>query len=139
LAGAFRRRLNEGITSRYTNEQLAAAFRGVTELFPDKSFAASDEDRQTLRTWTQTMIGTYVSAIELYVPTNTDDGRVVIEPRAEQEVTMLKELTWFYVINNPSLATQQHGQRKIVKTLFNTFVEACTEPAKANFDLFLFS
>ena len=49
---------------------------------------------------------------------------------------MLKELTWYYVINNPSLATQQRGQRRIIGSMFATFVEACTEPTKMNLDLF---
>ncbi len=28
---------------------------------------------------------------------------------------MLQELTWHYVINNPALATQQHGYRIVIK------------------------
>jgi hypothetical protein len=31
---------------------------------------------------------------------------------------MLKALTWFYVIYNPALATQQFAQRKIITELF---------------------
>ncbi len=37
------------------------------------------------------------------------------------EITLLKELTWPYVINSPGLATQQHGQCRVSKDLFEIF------------------
>lgn len=37
---------------------------------------------------------------------------------------MLKELTWTYVIQAPSLASQQHGQRKIIENLFDEYCTA---------------
>jgi len=37
---------------------------------------------------------------------------------------MLKQLTWHYVIRNPGLATQQFGQRKAIRNLFDTYIEA---------------
>lgn len=39
-------------------------------------------------------------------------------PQAKQEACdLLKELIWFYVINRPELASQQHGQARIVSDL----------------------
>jgi dGTPase len=43
------------------------------------------------------------------------------------QVDLLKELTWCYVINNPALAGQQHGQRRAIRTLFDVFVEAAQD------------
>jgi dGTPase len=43
---------------------------------------------------------------------------VAIQPEAEQEITMLKQLTWFYVIQRSSLPAQQQGQRRVVSELF---------------------
>jgi dGTPase len=40
------------------------------------------------------------------------------------EVDLLKQLTWQYVILNPSMAAQQFGQRKIVSDLFGIFADA---------------
>lgn len=40
------------------------------------------------------------------------------------EVAMLKELTWCYVIDRPSLAILQDGQRKVVRTLFERYQDA---------------
>jgi len=39
---------------------------------------------------------------------------------------MLKQLTWHYVVKNPALVTQQHGQRVIIRELFNAFYKAAT-------------
>jgi dGTPase len=33
---------------------------------------------------------------------------------------LLKELLWFYVIDRPAMASQQHGQARIVRELLNT-------------------
>jgi dGTPase len=38
----------------------------------------------------------------------------------------LKALTWFYVIYNPALATQQFGQRKMIRELFEIFGNAAS-------------
>lgn len=34
---------------------------------------------------------------------------------------MLKQLIWHYVIERGTLAVQQHGQRTMIRTLFETF------------------
>jgi len=47
-----------------------------------------------------------------------DGTRLKFGPDEEDELALLKELTWFYVIDNPSTGTLQHGQRKVVRTLF---------------------
>jgi dGTPase len=49
---------------------------------------------------------------------------VAIEPRYVRELKLLKELVWHYVILNPNLTTQQHGQTAVVQMLFNTYLEA---------------
>ena len=40
------------------------------------------------------------------------------------EVAVLKELTWFYVINRQELATVQEGQRRLVRRLCERFSDA---------------
>jgi dGTPase len=34
------------------------------------------------------------------------------------ELGMLKQLTWFYVIDHPSMTTPQRGQRQLIRSLF---------------------
>jgi dGTPase len=43
---------------------------------------------------------------------------------------VLEELAWFYVINDPSLATIQHGQRTIVKKLHDIYCDAVGDRKK---------
>jgi dGTPase len=64
------------------------------------------------------------------------DGRSVmfeIEDPIVDEVTALKELTWFYIINRPSLAVIQRGQTTIIETLYGMYRDAL---AKDRLELF---
>ena len=70
------------------------------------------------------MINRYINALTLDAAPGSSKT-VSIEAQSHMEVTMLKELTWVYVINNPGLATQQFGQRKVVSTLFD-LCRGCT-------------
>jgi len=80
-----------------------------------------------LRAFTSALIGRYVDAIKLRQPTTTEPRAVTIDPEIEQEVNLLKELAWVYVIRNPALATQQWGQKRLIRWLFDTFREAAEE------------
>ena len=42
---------------------------------------------------------------------------------------MLKQLTWYYVINRPALATLQRGERLVVRGLFDALTEWAMEAA----------
>ncbi|MGB9361461.1 MAG: hypothetical protein WCA99_07655, partial [Candidatus Sulfotelmatobacter sp.] len=44
------------------------------------------------------------------------------------EVRMLKELTWTYVIEAPSLAARQCGQNRIIEELFMTYRIMALDP-----------
>ncbi len=50
--------------------------------------------------------------------------RLERDEQQSQEVDVLKLLTWFYVIERSSLAGVQHGQRKVVRFLYETFRDA---------------
>jgi dGTPase len=59
------------------------------------------------------------------VPAEEARIRVVrIDPDARADVLILKELTWFYVINRPSLALIQEAQKDVVQRLFDTYLTA---------------
>lgn len=96
----------------------------IAPLFPTERFEGTRYQRGVLRTFTSALIGRYVDAIRLCEP---KPRAVIIDPEIEQEVNLLKELTWVYVIRNPSLATQQWGQKQLITWLFNTFREAAGE------------
>jgi dGTPase len=88
--------------------------------------------RSTLRSFTAGLIGRYVDAVELCDPALNDKCCVKIIPEAKAEIAVWKELTWNYVIDNPALATQQEGQRRVIRELFRTFDEAAQDESRRN-------
>lgn len=91
------------------------------------------EGRVRLRTVTSTLIRDFVNAVQL--DASASPPRITIENRRRAEIFMLKQLTWHYVIKNPALATQQHGQKVIIRQLFNAFYQAGTR-GEPNVDFF---
>ncbi|MFH9224517.1 deoxyguanosinetriphosphate triphosphohydrolase family protein [Streptomyces lydicus] len=48
---------------------------------------------------------------------------VAIEIDLQYQVEILKQFTWFYVINQPSLAVAQKGQKRVIKALLHELME----------------
>jgi dGTPase len=51
----------------------------------------------------------------------------VVNPDTVLEIDLLQQLTWQYVILHPSLATLQHGQREMIRTLLRVYLNAVNE------------
>jgi dGTPase len=79
-------------------------------------FSGSFLQRQTLKSMSSNLIGDYVTKVGV-----DEEGNLAKEQRMKCEIFMLKQLTWHYVILNPSLATQQEGQKKVINGLFDTY------------------
>jgi dGTPase len=71
--------------------------------------------------------------IRLQVPTTKADCVVVINQELKNEVEGLKQLVWHYVIENPRLTTQQHGQREVIRQLFHLFLD---QAKKGKYEIF---
>jgi dGTPase len=99
----------------------------VTEIY-----TGTRRQRSTLRSFTAGLIGRYVEAIELCDPAANAKCCVTVKPQAKAEIAAWKELTWHYVIDNPALATQQEGQRRVIRELFTTFDKAAANESKRN-------
>lgn len=97
----------------------------ITKLPLRKAYSPTRAERARLRSVTSTLIGDFVRAVE--IQWDKRSPHVAIEKKRRAEIFMLKELTWHYVIKNPTLATQQHGQRMIITDLFDAFYEAGTK------------
>jgi dGTPase len=98
-----------------------------------KPYTPTREDRIRLRRVSSTLIRDFVTAVQL-LPSGSRFA-IDIEKRRRAEIFMLKQLTWHYVIKNPALATQQHGQRMIIRQLFDAFYQAGTNKSP-NIDFF---
>jgi dGTPase len=85
-------------------------------------YAGLADERINLRIVGSSLIGRYIAA-----PALTDDGQDVlfeIIQEMSDEVAVLKDLTWCYIIERPSLAVIQHGHRKIIDSLYDMYSKA---------------
>lgn len=109
------------------------AFEKLTDSLPlCEPYNGSSDQRANLRNVASTLIGRYMDAISLNKLAKPNESRVNIASWAVTEVTILKELTWHYVINDPSLANQQCGYRRVIKELFKTFLKATEHEERWN-------
>ncbi|HET7484938.1 MAG TPA: dNTP triphosphohydrolase [Solirubrobacterales bacterium] len=92
----------------------------------DFPFSGRTGERTGLRELGSQLIGTYISAPRLR-DADGEEVKLEIEDAIVEQVLVLKQLTWFYVINRPSLSVIQRGQREIVKTLFGMYRKAVGE------------
>ena len=107
--------------------------RLVCALTPQYCVGRQKQRRIRNRQRKEIKVQKFIEAFELTEPRQTGQPFVVIHPSIEKQVKMLKLLTSHYVILNPSLATQQYGQRRIIRTLVEVFHEAA---AKGNGSVF---
>jgi len=118
----FERRETVASFSRRTDLQEAFTSVMVANFPMENAYFGAGQQRAALRMLSSNLIGRYIGAITLKVVNNR--CRLQIDPERKDEVTMLKELVWTYVIEAPALASQQFGQRRIIRDLFEIFAEA---------------
>lgn len=94
-----------------------------------RSWDGSKILRAIVRTASSELIGRFYDAMEPTAPTAAQPSLVAIEPGARAQVTVLKELLWYYVIDRPSLATIQEGQAKVLEQLHARLIEAAASTA----------
>lgn len=56
---------------------------------------------------------------------------VTVDPQCQYLVEALKELTWYYVIDRPSLAVMQEGQKHIIQSLYDRLSDCLSESPKS--------
>jgi dGTPase len=110
-----RRDLEEAFTS-----VLVATFPAI------RAYSGSEAQRVGLRDFTGTLIGRYINGVDLIEDNGWLQARIKSEYK--DEVFMLKQLTWSYVIEAPSLATQQRGLKQKISELFRIYTEAAASP-----------
>ena len=112
----------EGADPDHLRSRLDRMFLGRLVFDP---FVGTSTQRAQLRQATSTLIGDFMGAIAARVTAEEAQTRVVrIDRDAQADVLILKELTWFYVINRPALALIQEAQKDVVARLFDTYDKA---------------
>ncbi len=90
---------------------------------PDR-YIGTNRQRAELRASLSKLIGKYVNSIHILEPRTDQTSRLEIPRENLNELAFLKELTWFYIIDDPRLATQQHGRVLIIRRLFKIYMES---------------
>jgi dGTPase len=103
-------------------ERLSNALDRIAILAP-RRFDGSRLDRATLKGFTSSLISKYIGSVTL-LDNGIGDQSLHIDEDAQDEVTVLKGVTWYYVIRRKSLRTQRFGQRALIADLFSIFDEA---------------
>jgi dGTPase len=109
-------------------QDLKEAFTGIlrsTFSIPG-AYDGSSAHRAALRTFTGILIGRYINAATLVE--NGDTVSLKLDQDLRAEVMMLKELTWTYVIEAPSLAARQQGQKRVIEELFSAYIDLAKNP-----------
>ena len=83
----------------------------------------SFEQKAQIKRISSQLIQTYIQSIELSSEYG-DRGYLKYNRNREEELKFLQRIVWAYVISDPRLATQRYGQKRIIKTLFEIYLEA---------------
>lgn len=129
LNGIFARYSKRERTFPYTAEETRLAadalFQSLRVYDLDTPYDGTPRVRRVLRSLTAWLIARYViDGASLGI---SAEKPLSLNTKLEREVKILKELTWHYVIEGPHLATQQHGQRRIIRELFDVYYSAISE------------
>lgn len=88
----------------------------------DSGYRGTFSQRAAIRTASAQLISEFIFAAELADRAETAPLRV--RPESQLRMDFLQRLVRIYVIANPRLATQQTGQRAVVRTLFGIYRDA---------------
>jgi dGTPase len=119
----FREVLDRNPELRDRRSSFEDAFATIVELFViDRRYTGTVKQRRHIWQLSTVLISRFADAIRLR--TGQDESPVSIDQYAKDQIRVLKELTWHYVILHHELATGQHGQQRIIETLFTTLLDA---------------
>ena len=83
----------------------------------------SFEQKAQIKRISSQLIQSYVQSVQLSTEYG-NRGYLKYNCNREEELKFLQRIVWSYVISNPRLATQRYGQKRIIKTLFEIYLQA---------------
>lgn len=101
-------------------------------------FQGTKEERRELDYLSSTLIERYVGVEKggVYLKDNdSTEPYLQVDPELRDEVTLLKELTVYYVIGDSALRAQQRGQRKLIGELFDILFDAIDPSGPEDIDI----
>ena len=118
------------------NRTKVEEFRGVSDADLDDIFGellfthfkltgpyeGTRNDRARIRLFTSLLVGRYINGLTLADP-GAAGINVVVDSQFRLQIALLKQLTWYYVIEGPGLAIQQQAHKQVIRYLFNVFMQ----------------
>lgn len=109
---------------REAHRRISTFFGGFKSLVLSGPYEGTRDQRLAIRALTSKLIGDYIRGTRIADPDAYAGGTKLAVPEAMQdEVRLLKQIARDYIIASPSLAAQQMGQKRILKSLFADFIE----------------
>lgn len=96
----------------------------VQKIAPRDPFLGTRLQRRALRRMSSDLIDEFVSTPKLVVDEQKGTAELAVPEMIMLKMRFLQSLVWRYVITSPRLATQQFGQRRIVRELFSAYANA---------------
>lgn len=87
------------------------------DLFPKTPYVGSRSDRENLHKFASSLIKNATGGTRLH-----ESGTIAIDLEQRAVIEILKQLTWYYVIDRPSLESVQRGQRYVIRSLFRDLI-----------------
>lgn len=115
----------DGVLNVLSQEEIVGIFDNLlifTGFQFDQAYEGSQEDHANLRMFSSRLISRFINALRLPSSAQLGSKSVRKEELAECEVAILKQLTWCYVIEAPSLEIQHEAQRKVINRLATIFI-----------------
>ena len=82
-------------------------------------------DHALLAEFRSSMVDHFISSVAL-----TPERNSLIPADVQLEIDILQALTRFYVIESPAVQSQRYGQRKMIHTIFDIYLEQAAHPAQ---------
>lgn len=117
-----RAKLRLEVTDDHEWSKYEKAYRRLGDLIPFYGpYVGDTEQRINMRKFTSILISRYINVFTLNVSSDNSQKYAIIPDNERIETKLLKQFTWHYVIENPSLAIQQFGFKKVIKDLFQVY------------------
>lgn len=108
-----------------TDEEGEALEKMLLLLAVSGPYRGTRADRVAVRRGARGLISEFVrEGIKIERQEELDKCRVIVRQDIELKLSMLKELVWSYVIDRPSLASQQAGHEAVIEGLYEYFHRA---------------
>lgn len=96
------------------------AWKWINELeIPGERYVDSRQARASLHLFGSEAVRRIIDSVDI----DRDELNVCVPPHIRIAVEMLKQLTWYYVIDNPALSASQLGQTKMIHDLHTWLCE----------------